>query len=124
MDMLRNTNLINKKYDLTKFNYEEGSLEFTDFFAGILTFIYEDSLYQIQGMATPYWDDCTIPIDISHIMDIKTNEYVYDEIQTSVDYELIPKKFNSYQEIIDFMNNDYPRLVIPKIKNSIKYYLN
>jgi hypothetical protein len=57
-------------------------------------------------------------------MDIKTNEYVYDEIQTSVDYELIPKKFNSYQEIIDFMNNDYPRLVIPKIKNSIKYYLN
>ena len=124
MDMLRNTNLINKKYDLTKFNYEEGSLEFTDFFAGILTFIYEDSLYQIQGMATPYWHDCTIPIDISHIMDIKTNEYVYDEIQTSVDYELIPKKFSSYQEIIDFMNNDYPRLVIPKIKNSIKYYLN
>lgn len=124
MDMLRNTNLINKKYDLTKFNYEDGSLEFTDFFAGILTFIYEDSLYQIQGMATPYWHDCTIPIDISHIMDIKTNEYVYDEIQTSVDYELIPKKFNSYQEIIDFMNNDYPRLVIPKIKNSIKYYLN
>ena len=123
MDMLRNTNLINKKYDLTKFNYEDGSLEFTDFFAGILTFIYEDSLYQIQGMATPYWHDCTIPIDISHIMDIKTNEYVYDEIQTSVDYELIPKKFNSYQEIIDFMNNDYPRLVIPKI-NSIKYYLN
>jgi len=57
-------------------------------------------------------------------MDIKTNEYVYDEIQTSVDYELIPKKFNSYQEMIDFMNNDYPRLVIPKIKNSIKYYLN
>jgi len=124
MDMLRNTNLINKKYDLTKFNYEEGSLEFTDFFAGILTFIYEDGLYQIQGMATPYWLDCTIPIDISHIMDIKTNEYVYDEIQTSVDYELIPKKFNSYQEMIDFMNNDYPRLVIPKIKNSIKYYLN
>ena len=124
MDMLRNTNLINKKYDLTKFNYEDGSLEFTDFFAGILTFIYEDSLYQIQGMATPYWHDCTIPIDISHIMDIKTNEYVYDEIQTSVDYELIPKKFNSYQEIIDFMNNDYPRLVIPKIENSIKYYLN
>ena len=123
MDMLRNTNLINKKYDLTKFNYEDGSLEFTDFFAGILTFIYEDSLYQIQGMATPYWHDCTIPIDISHIMDIKTNEYVYDEIQTSVDYELIPKKFNSYQEIIDFMNNDYPELVIPKIKNST-YYLN
>ena len=124
MDMLRNTNLINKKYDLTKFNYEDGSLEFTDFFAGILTFIYEDSLYQIQGMATPYWHDCTIPIDISHIMDIKTNEYVYDEIQTSVDYELIPKKFNSYKEIIDFMNNDYPELVIPKIKNSIRYYLN
>ena len=40
-----------------------------------------------------------------------------------VDDELIPKKFNSYQEIIDFMNNVYPGLIVPKIENSIPHYL-
>ena len=41
----------------------------------------------------------------------------------TVDYELVPKKYNSYQEMIDFMNNDYPLLIIPKIQNSIPHYI-
>ena len=47
----------------------------------------------------------------------------YDEMQMTVDYELVPKKYNSYQEMIDFMNNDYPLLIIPKIQNSIPHYI-
>ena len=39
------------------------------------------------------------------------------------DNESVPKKFSSYQEIIDFMNNDYPMIILPKIENSIPHYL-
>jgi len=125
MDMIRRTNLINKNIDLTKFDYKEGSLELSYGFNSILEFIYKDSSFHIKGFATPYWDDCVLPVDISYFEDIKTNEYndEYDELQMRVDDELIPKKFNSYQEIIDFMNNVYPGLIVPKIENSIPHYL-
>ena len=127
MDMLRNTSLINKNIDLTKFNYEEGSLELSyGFGSGTLNFFYKDSLYYIDGYGTPYWDgDCIIPVDISYFEKTETKEYSdeYDNLQMSVDYELTPKKFNSYQEIIDFMNKVYPKLIVPKIENSIPHYL-
>ena len=66
-----------------------------------------------------------IPVDISYFENTKTKEYSeeYDNLQMSVDYELVPKKFSSYQEIIDFMNNDYPMDILPKIENSIPHYL-
>ena len=125
MDMIRKTNLINKNIDLTKFNYKEGSLELIYGFGYILEFIYKDSSFHIEGIATPYWDDCVLPVDIRYFEDIETKEYndEYDELQMRVKDELIPKKFNSYQEIIDFMNNVYPGLIVPKIKNSIPHYL-
>jgi hypothetical protein len=125
MDMTRKTNLINKNIDLTKFNYKEGSLELSYGFGYILEFIYKDSSFHIEGFATPYWDDCVLPVDIRYFENIETKEYndEYDELQMRVKDELIPKKFNSYQEIIDFMNNVYPGLIVPKIKNSIPHYL-
>ena len=125
MDMIRKTNLINKNIDLTKFNYKEGSLVLIYGFGYILEFIYKDSSFHIEGIATPYWDDCVLPVDIRYFEDIETKEYndEYDELQMRVKDELIPKKFNSYQEIIDFMNNVYPGLIVPKIKNSIPHYL-
>ena len=127
MDMLRSTSLINRNIDLTKFNYEEGSLELSyGWDSGTLNFFYKDSLYHIDGYATPYWDgECMIPVDISYFENTKTKEYSeeYDNLQMSVDYELVPKKFSSYQEIIDFMNNDYPMIILPKIENSIPHYL-
>jgi len=127
MDMIRKTNLINKNIDLTKFNYEEGSFKLSyGFGSGSLDFTYKDSSFYIEGFATPYWNgDCFLPVDISYFEDIETKEYndEYDELQMRVDNELIPKKFNSYQEIIDFMNNVYPGLIVPKIENSIPHYL-
>ena len=125
MDMIRRTNLINKNIDLTKFDYKEGSLELSYGFGSILEFIYKDSLFHIKGFATPYWDDCVLPVDIEYFEDIETKEYndEYDELQMRVKDELIPKKFNSYQEIIDFMNNVYPSLIVPKIENCIPHYL-
>lgn len=125
--MISNTDLINKKIDLTNFDYEGGSLELSyDRMVGTLNFIYKNNVYHIEGMATPYWNgECSIPVDIGYFEDLATNEYndEYDEMQMTVDYGLVPKKFNSYQEIIDFMNNEYPNLIIPKIKNSIPHYI-
>lgn len=127
MDMLRNTNLINKNIDLTKLNYEVGSLELSyGLGAGTLNFIYKDDDFHIEGMATPYWNgECYIPVDIGYFEDLATNEYndEYDELQMRVHDDDVPKKFSSYQEIIDFMNNRYPYLIIPKIQNSIPHYI-
>jgi len=88
-------------------------------------FMDEENYYRLSVYATPYWDgECMIPVDISYFENTKTKEYSdeYDNLQMSVDYELVPKKFSSYQEIIDFMNNDYPILILPKIENSIPHY--
>ena len=122
MDMVQNTDLINKKINVKDIKLEL----YTDGFVGTLNFIYRDDDFHIEGLATPYYDgNCFIPVDISYFEDLTTNEYndEYDEMQMTVDYELVPKKFNSYQEIIDFMNNQYPYLIIPKIQNSIPHYI-
>ena len=122
MDIIENTDLINKKINVKDIELELN----TDGFVGTLNFIYRDDDFHIEGMATPYYDgNCFIPVDISYFEDLATNEYndEYDEMQMTVDYELVPKKYNSYQEMIDFMNNDYPLLIIPKIQNSIPHYI-
>lgn len=122
MDMVENTDLINKKINVKDIKLELD----TDDFVGTLNFIYRDDDFHIEGMATPYYDgNCFIPIDIGYFEDLSTNEYndEYDELQMTIDDELAPKKFNSYQEIIDFMNNQYPYLIIPKIQNSIPHYI-
>jgi hypothetical protein len=122
LDIIENTDLINKKINVKDIELELN----TDGFVGTLNFIYRDDDFHIEGMATPYYDgNCLIPVDISYFEDLATNEYndEYDEMQMTVDYELVPKKYNSYQEMIDFMNNDYPLLIIPKIQNSIPHYI-
>ena len=122
LDIIENTDLINKKINVKDIELELN----TDGFVGTLNFIYRDDDFHIEGMATPYYDGhCLIPVDISYFEDLATNEYNddYDEMQMTVDYELVPKKYNSYQEMIDFMNNDYPLLIIPKIQNSIPHYI-
>ena len=122
MDMVQNTDLINKKINVKDIKLEL----YTDSFVGTLNFIYKDDDFYIEGMATPYWNgDCTIPVDNFYFENIETKEYndEYDELQLRVHDEAVPKKFSSYQEIIDFMNNRYPYLIIPKIQNSIPHYI-
>lgn len=116
------TNLINKEYS---FNDGETTLEFTwGGFSGIIYFTYEDEDYEISGMATPYWNgDCPIPVDLDRIKDKSTGDYEDDDFYGSDIYlENTPSRFNSIQELIDFLNKDYPLEIIEVMPRLISKY--
>ena len=111
------TDLINKKYS---FNDGKSTLEFTwGGFSGIIYFTYEDEDYEISGMASPYWNgDCGIPVDLDRIKTKSTGDYEDDLGPTGYVLENTPSRFNSIQELIDFLNTVYPievHKVIPKL---------
>jgi hypothetical protein len=115
------TDFINKKY---RFNDGEGTLEFTwGGFSGIIYFTYEDKKVKLGGMASPYWNGvCHIPVDTEYIENKLIDEY--DE-STFSDMELnnVPSQFNSIQELIDFLNNDYPKELLKKMPDLISLYI-
>ena len=115
------TNLINKEYS---FNDGETTLEFTwGGFSGIIYFTYEDEDYEISGMATPYWNgDCSIPVDFDRIKDKSTGDYEDDLGLSGYVLENIPSRFNSIQELIDFLNKDYPLEIIEVMPRLISKY--
>ena len=115
------TNLMNKKYS---FNDGKSTLEFTwGGFGGIIYFTYEDKSYEITGMATPYWNGvCHIPVDLQSFED-KLNGETDETLFTDMDLDNVPSQFNSIQELIDFLNNDYPKEIIKKIPDFIGLYV-
>ena len=115
------TNLINKEYS---FNDGETTLEFTwGGFSGIIYFTYEDEDYEISGMATPFWNgDCSIPVDLDRIKDKSTGDYEDDFSPSDYVLENIPSRFNSIQELIDFLNKDYPLEIIEVMPRLISKY--
>lgn len=117
------TELINKKYTV---NDGESTLEFTwGGFSGIIYFTYEDESYEIVGMASPYWNgDCFIPVDLASIEDKMTGDIKEDiDDSSGIEFDNVPSGFNSLQELIDFLNNDYPKELIKKIPYLISLYL-
>lgn len=111
------TDFIRMKYS---FDDGETTLKFDwGGFSGIIYFTYEDYEYEITGMASPYWNgDCSIPVDLDRIKDKSTGEYEDDFGSSGIFLENTPSKFNSIQELIDFLNKDYPKellYVIPKL---------
>ena len=116
------TNLINKKYS---FNDGKKTLEFTwGGFSGIIYFTYEDKDYQIIGMASPYWNGvCHTPVDLQSIENKLTGESEEDFDSSDIVLKNTPSKFNSIQELIDFLNTVYPIEVVKVIPTLIsKYY--
>ena len=116
------TNLINKEYS---FNDGEKTLEFTwGGFSGIIYFTYEDKDYQVIGMASPYWNGvCHIPVDLQSIENKLTGESEEDFDSSDIVLKNTPSKFNSIQELIDFLNTVYPIEVVKVIPTLIsKYY--
>jgi hypothetical protein len=116
------TNLINKEYS---FNDGETTLEFTwGGFSGIIYFTYEDEEYEISGMATPFWNgDCSIPVDLDRIKTKSTGDYEDDLGLSGYVLENIPSRFNSIQELIDFLNKDYPLEIIEVMPRLISKYI-
>ena len=117
------TNLINKKYS---FNDGKSTLEFTwGGFSGIIYFTYQDKSYEIVGMASPYWNGaCFIPVDLSSIEDKMTGDIKEDiDDSSGIEFDNVPSEFNSIQEMIDFLNNDYPKELIKKMPDLISLYI-
>jgi hypothetical protein len=97
-------------------------LEWT--FGAFITFNYEDPKYELRGYATPYWGgDCETPVEGNYFENKKTDEYVDEYGSTGNRIENTPSSFNSIQELIDFLNNDYPKQLIKPIKELIEDYL-
>ena len=123
VQILYKTSLINKK-----FNFNNGKMflemDYGDF-SGSVDFEYEDKKYILLGMATPYWDgNCSTPVDGSYFEDKNTEEHL-DVYDNSGEYiENTPTNFNSIQELIDFLNNDYPKQLIKPIQELISFYKN
>ena len=115
------TDFIKKEYS---FNDGETTLEFTwGGFSGIIYFTYEDEDYEISGMASPYWNgDCSIPVDLDRIKTKSTGDYEDDLGLSGYVLENIPSLFNSIQELIDFLNNDYPKELVKIIPKLISLY--
>ena len=115
------SDLIKKNF---KFNNGEMTLHLKwGGFSGSVDFEYEDKNYRLMGMATPYWDgNCSTPVDGSYFENKTTGEY-YDEYDNSGRYiDDTPRNFNSIQELIDFLNNDYPKQLIKPIQELISFY--
>lgn len=106
------------------FNDGETTLEFTwGGFSGIIYFTYEDEDYEISGMATPYWNgDCLIPVDLDRIKDKSNGEYEEDFDGSGIVLENTPSRFDSIQELIDFLNKDYPLEIIEVMPRLISKY--
>ena len=117
------TDLVNKKHS---FEDMGASIEFSgDGFDGYSNFDYNDTDYKLIGFATPYWNgDCRTPVDGSYFEDKESGDY-YDEYDNqSFQTSYTPKSFESISELIDFLNNEYPKLLIDPIKKLIHYYEN
>ena len=115
------TDFIRKEYS---FNDGETTLEFSwGGFSGIIYFTYEDEDYEISGMASPYWNgDCGIPVDLDRIKTKSTGEYEEDYGSSGYVLENTPSRFNSIQELIDFLNKDYPLEIIEVMPRLISKY--
>ena len=116
------TDFIRKEYS---FNDGETTLEFTwGGFSGIIYFTYEDEGYEISGMATPFWNgDCSIPVDLDRIKTKSTGDYDDDYSPSGYVLENTPSRFNSIQELIDFLNKDYPLEIIEVMPRLISKYI-
>jgi hypothetical protein len=119
--LLFRTDLVNKKHS---FEDMGADIEFSwDGFGGYIVFTYNDTDYMLNGYATPYWDgNCRTPVEGEYFegkhYPVSYDDYVSQGLTTSY----TPKSFESISELIDFLNNEYPKLLINPIKKLLKYY--
>jgi len=121
--LLFRTDLVNKKHS---FENMSADIEFSwDGFGGYTVFTYNDPSYKLVGFATTYWDgNCRTPVDGSYFEDKESGDY-YDEYDNqSFQTSYTPKGFESISELIDFLNNEYPKLLIGPIKQLIHFFKN
>ena len=120
--LMFNTDFINKNY-----NFNDGQMFLNLNWggsSGSVAFEFNDKEYKLTGWATPYWGgNCDTPVEGNYFENKKTDEYVDEYGSTGNRIENTPSSFNSIQELIDFLNNDYPKQLIKPIKELIEDYL-
>ena len=122
LTLMYRTDFINKNY-----NFNDGQMFLNLNWggsSGSVAFEFNDKEYKLTGWATPYWGgDCNTPVESNYFENKKTDEYVDEYGSTGNRIEYTPSSFNSIQELIDFLNNDYPKQLIKPIKELIEDYL-
>jgi hypothetical protein len=122
LTLMYRTDFINKNY-----NFNNGQMFLNLNWggsSGSVAFEFNDKDYTLKGWATPYWGgDCETPVEGNYFENKKTDEYVDEYGSTGNRIENTPSSFNSIQELIDFLNNDYPKQLIKPIKELIEDYL-
>jgi hypothetical protein len=113
---LYRTSLTNKN-----FHGDNETLRVEWTFGAFITFNYEDPKYELRGYATPYWNkECVTPVDSNYFLDKETNEYEEDHDSFGMTIDNTPDSYNSIQEFIDFLNNEYPKELFRVIQKIIK----
>jgi hypothetical protein len=106
-------NVIRKKHITEKYHIWLDK----DDFSGTVYFKVTDkkTTNSLDGYATPYWDgNCYLPIDIEYYNWTDDNGDPSDEELTGDYYERykLPTEFESFQAIVDWMENDYIKYII------------
>ena len=122
LKLMYRTDFINKNY-----NFNDGQMFLNLNWggsSGSVAFEFNDKEYKLTGWATPYWGgECNTPVESNYFENKKTDEYVDEYGNSDKKIEYTPSSFNSIQELIDFLNNDYPKQLIKPIKELIEDYL-
>ena len=122
LTLMYRTDFINKNY-----NFNDGQMFLNLNWggsSGSVAFEFNDKEYKLTGWATPYWGgNCDTPVESNYFENKKTDEYVDEYGSTGNRIENTPSSFNSIQELIDFLNNDYPKQLIKPIKELIEDYI-
>ena len=122
LTLMYRTDFINKNY-----NFNDGQMFLNLNWggsSGSVAFEFNDKEYKLTGWATPYWGgDCNTPVESNYFENKKTDEYVDKYSNSDKKIEYTPSSFNSIQELIDFLNNDYPKQLIKPIKELIEDYI-
>ncbi len=122
LTLMYRTDFINKNY-----NFNDGQMFLNLNWGGLsgsVAFEFNDKEYKLTGWATPYWGgECNTPVESNYFKNKKTDEYVNEYGNSDKKIEYTPSSFNSIQELIDFLNNDYPKQLIEPIKELIEGYI-
>ena len=122
LTLMYRTDFINKNY-----NFNDGQMFLNLNWggsSGSVAFEFNDKEYKLTGWATPYWGgECNTPVESNYFENKKTDEYVNEYGNSDKKIEYTPSSFNSIQELIDFLNNDYPKQLIKPIKELIEDYI-
>jgi hypothetical protein len=121
--LFKDTDLITKKHS---FDDMFADLEFSwGVYSGSIVFEFNDKNYTLKGFATPYWNgDCETPVEGSDFEDRESGDNYEDYDGLGLTTSYTPTSFDSISELIDFLNNEYPKLLIDPIKKLIHYYNN